>query len=111
MKRAELEAMLSLMHGSAVTLQRAFRGFVGRMAAAALRSEMAEFMTMLRMEESAADEEEFWRWNRWKRLQRDFSQFWDTSKAVLSNSSALEWNTHVEQLPVQQRAPPLVDAD
>jgi hypothetical protein len=105
MKRAELDAMLALMHGSAATLQRAFRGFVGRMAAAALRSEMAEFMTMLRMEESAADEEEYWRWNRWKRLQRDWSQFWATSKAVLSNNAALEWNTHVGRLPVQERVP------
>ena len=101
MKRAELEAMMALMHASATALQRAFRGFVGRMHAASLRAEMAEFMTMLRMEESAADEEEYWRWNRWKRLQRDWGQFWATSMAVLSNNSALEWNTHVDRLPVQ----------
>ena len=45
MKKAELEAMLALMNLSATTLQRAFRGFVGRMAAAEARAEMAEVRT------------------------------------------------------------------
>jgi hypothetical protein len=101
-KKAELEAMLALMHASATTLQRAFRGFVGRMDAAERRAEMAEFIAMLRMEESAAEEEDYWKENTFERLQRDWSIFWQTSKAVLSNSEALHFNTKKHLLPVQE---------
>jgi len=101
-KRAELEAILALMHGSATTLQRAFRGFVGRMDAAEKRAEMAEFIAMMRMEESAAEEEDYWKENTFERLQRDWSIFWQTSRQVLSNSEALSYNTRTHLLPVQE---------
>jgi hypothetical protein len=101
MKRAELEAMLALMHASATTLQRAFRGFVGRMAAAESRAELAEFIAMMRMEESAADEEEFWRTNTFTRIARDWQQFWETNAVMLSNSEVLPFNRHIDRLPVQ----------
>mmetsp|Transcript_56724 Transcript_56724/g.113654 ORF Transcript_56724/g.113654 Transcript_56724/m.113654 type:complete len:817 (+) Transcript_56724:1697-4147(+) len=101
-KKAELEAILALMHGSATTLQRAFRGFVGRMDAAEKRAEMAEFIAMMRMEESAAEEEDYWKENTFERLQRDWSIFWQTSRQVLSNSEALSYNTRTHLLPVQE---------
>jgi hypothetical protein len=41
---------------------------------------MAEFIAMMRMEEAAADEEDFWRTNHLRRWQRDWRVFWDTSK-------------------------------
>jgi len=42
---------------------------------------------MMRMEESAADEEEFWRINTFKRIARDWSQFWETNAAVKARFS------------------------
>lgn len=56
---------------------------------------------MMRMEEAAADEEEFWREHRVQRWQRDWKVFWETSKAVLSNSEALHFNTQLEKLKAQ----------
>jgi len=101
-KKAELDAMLALMNAAATSLQRCFRGFVGRMAAAEARAEMAEFIAMMRLEEAAADEEDFWRNNHLRRWQRDWRVFWDTSKAVLSNSEALKFNTRKHKLPVRE---------
>jgi hypothetical protein len=39
-KKAELEAMFALMTAAASSIQRVFRGFVGRMAAAEMRAEV-----------------------------------------------------------------------
>ena len=51
MKNAELEAMNALMNASAITMQRVFRGYVGKLKASVVRAEMADFIAMIRMEE------------------------------------------------------------
>merc|ERR1711871_110652 len=53
-KRAELEAMNALMTASAITIERVFRGYMGRIAASVARMEMAEFISMIRLEEAEA---------------------------------------------------------
>ena len=66
-KRAELEAMNALMTASAITIERVFRGYMGRIAASVARMEMAEFISMIRLEEAQADEDEYWRTHGWAR--------------------------------------------
>ena len=45
------------------------------MHAAEKRAEMAEFIAMIRME-AAADEEDYWRTHTYKRLMRDFKEWY-----------------------------------
>ena len=77
MKKAELEAMNALMNASAITMQRVFRGYVGKLRASVVRAEMADFIAMIRMEEAAADEEEYWRTHTFARIKRDIGSFFD----------------------------------
>ena len=70
MKKAELSAMNALMNASAITMQRVWRGYMGRLRASEVRMEMAEFIAMIRMEEAAADEEEYWRTHMFARFKR-----------------------------------------
>ena len=74
-KRAELEAMNALMTASAITIERVFRGYMGRIAASVARMEMAEFISMIRLEEAQADEDEYWRTHGWARLKRNVMMF------------------------------------
>ena len=71
MKKAELSAMNALMNASAITMQRVWRGYMGRLRASEVRMEMAEFIAMIRMEEAAADEEEYWRTHMFARFKRN----------------------------------------
>ena len=102
MKKAELEAMNALMHASALTMERAFRGYVGRMHAAEKRAEMAEFIAMIRMEEAAADEEDYWRTHTYKRLMRDFKEWYKglTKKEKISSEAEL-YNNALSELSVE----------
>lgn len=56
LRRAEIEAENALMRASAITLQRAYRGRLGRIAAEEQRLEIAEFISQIRAQE-AIDEE------------------------------------------------------
>merc|ERR1719197_2349557 len=75
MKKAELSAMNALMNASAITMQRVWRGYMGRLRASEVRMEMAEFIAMIRMEEAAADEEEYWRTHTFARFKRNIKLF------------------------------------
>ena len=70
-KRAEVEAMSALMTASAVTIERAFRGYQGRVHASVARMEMAEFISMIRLEEAQADEDEYWKTHQFASLKRN----------------------------------------
>jgi hypothetical protein len=99
MKKAELEAMNALMHASALTMERTFRGYVGRVHAAEKRAEMAEFIAMIRMEEAAADEEDYWRTHTFARIERDWKAFvasWTRKEKVSSEVEV--FNNHLNEL-------------
>lgn len=87
MKRAELEAMNALMNASAISMQRVWRGHLGRLKASEMRMEMAEFVAMIRMEEAAADEEEYWRTHFVARLKRDVKDF---GKSVVASALGIK---------------------
>ena len=70
-KAAELDALRHLVLAAAITVQRTYRGYLGRHAATVARMEMAEFISMLRAEEAAADERAYWRTHPVMRLRRD----------------------------------------
>ena len=70
-----MEAMNALMTASAITIERVFRGYMGRIAASVARMEMAEFISMIRLEEAQADEDEYWRTHGWARLKRNVMMF------------------------------------
>jgi hypothetical protein len=71
MKRNELWALNALLSSCAITGQRVYRGYLGRIYAKETRSEMAEFIAMIRMEEAVNDEDEYWRTHSWQRIKRD----------------------------------------
>ena len=56
---------------------------------------------MMRMEETAAEEEDYWRENWLQRWRRDYDEFFATASNVLSNAEALHFNTRIPRLPVQ----------
>ncbi|RYH22834.1 hypothetical protein EON65_18685, partial [archaeon] len=56
LKRAELGAMNALLNATAVTIQRIYRGFKGRCYAIVKRQEMAQFIALMRVQESQQDE-------------------------------------------------------
>ena len=56
MKRAELFAQFALVSAAAITAQRTFRGYMGKLKSSEMRAEMAEFISMIRMEDSLNDE-------------------------------------------------------
>lgn len=77
LKRAELGAMNSLLHASAIAIQRLFRGFVGREVAVQKRKELAHFIALMRVQETAQDEEIYWQthpWSRFKKNKREWME-------------------------------------
>jgi hypothetical protein len=71
LKRAEWEAMKAVMNAAATTLQRRWRGVLGRRVYADIRIEMAQFIAIVRLREADVDEEEFWVHHPWRRFKRD----------------------------------------
>lgn len=71
MKKAEQAALYALLSASAITAQRVFRGYLGKLKSAEVRSEMAEFIAMIRMEDASNDDNEYWNKHYWERLRRD----------------------------------------
>eukprot|EP01041_Mallomonas_annulata_P002218 gene2218-4307_t len=60
LKRAELSAMNALLHAAATSIQRYFRGYLGRVETLETRKEMAHFIALMRAQEAAEDEIDYW---------------------------------------------------
>ncbi|CAM9590838.1 unnamed protein product [Chrysoparadoxa australica] len=73
LKRAEIEALKAVLHEAATHIQRVFRGHLGRVEAAEVRMELAEFIVKLRVEEAEADVKEYWDTHRAARLSKTVS--------------------------------------
>jgi hypothetical protein len=71
LKRAELGAMNALLNSTAIAIQRVFRGFEARLFAVQKRTEMAQFIALMRVQESQQDEEIYWQTHPWSRFKRD----------------------------------------
>ena len=52
-------------------IQRVFRGYLGRLYYTILRTEIAQFIAIVRFQEADADEEEYWREHPWSRFKHD----------------------------------------
>ncbi len=77
LKRAELGAMNALLNATAITIQRVFRGHRDRNYAILKRTEMAQFIALMRIQESQQDEEIYWQthpWTRFKKNQKEWLQ-------------------------------------
>lgn len=75
LKRAELGAMNALLNATAICIQRYYRGYRARVFTIYKRMEMAQFIALMRVQESAQDEEVYWQthpWSRFKRRQKDW---------------------------------------
>ncbi|CAN0011752.1 unnamed protein product, partial [Choristocarpus tenellus] len=59
LKRAEIEALKAVMHEAATNIQKAYRGYLGRVGASEVRMELAEYITGLRLKEAQADMQEY----------------------------------------------------
>ena len=71
LKRAELGAMNALLNSTAIAIQRVFRGYEGRLFTVQKRTEMAQFIALMRVQESQQDEEIYWQTHPWSRFKRD----------------------------------------
>merc|ERR1711988_1009022 len=96
MKKAELEAMNALMNASAITMQRVFRGYVGKMKASEVRAEMAAFIALIRSEEAAQDEDDYWRTHTFQRLKRDFGDFINFYTSKESQATTQNYQNQVD---------------
>jgi hypothetical protein len=75
LKRAELGAMHALLNATAITIQRYYRGYRARVFTIIKRMEMAQFIALMRVQESQQDEEVYWQthpWSRFKRRQKEW---------------------------------------
>jgi hypothetical protein len=75
LKRAELGAMHALLTATAICMQRYWRGYVARCFAIQKRMEMAQFIALMRVQESEMDEELYWQthpWSRFKKTQNEW---------------------------------------
>lgn len=71
LKRAELGAMNALLNATAICLQRYWRGYMGRQFTIYKRTEMAHFIALMRVQESAVDEELYWQTHPWTRFKKN----------------------------------------
>lgn len=71
LKRAELGAMNALLNSTAIAIQRVWRGYEGRLFAVQKRTEMAQFIALMRVQESQQDEEIYWQTHPWSRFKRN----------------------------------------
>lgn len=71
LKRAELGAMNALLNSTAIAIQRVFRGYEGRLYAVQKRTEMAQFIALMRVQESQQDEEIYWQTHPWSRFKKN----------------------------------------
>ena len=77
MRRAELDAMRALKLAASITVERVYRGRLGRYRAESRRIELAEFIASIRSEEAQEEEEQFWRTHPFARWGRDARQLWE----------------------------------
>ncbi|CAN0476046.1 unnamed protein product [Ectocarpus sp. 12 AP-2014] len=65
-KRAEIEALKSVLHEAAVNVQRAYRGHLGRVEASEVRMELAEYIADIRVKEAESDIDDYWKTHKLK---------------------------------------------
>jgi hypothetical protein len=93
-KRAEMDAFTKIMAFAASTIQRLWRGYLGRSIARERKQEMAYYIAMVRLRESENDEAEYWKLHSMARYRRDLkkkvknSLFDENSRKVLGALSA-----------------------
>ncbi len=78
LKRAEMNALNIIMNAAATCLQRIWRGYLARLLAVETRAEMAYFIALMRAEESAADEDEYWKTHALARYKRGARSFYNS---------------------------------
>merc|ERR1711871_572137 len=71
LKKAEIGALNALLNYTATTIQRYYRGYVGRVINYETRLIMAQFMAEMRSLEADNDEEQYWETHPYTRFKRD----------------------------------------
>jgi hypothetical protein len=89
LKRAELGAMNALLNSTAIAIQRVFRGYEARLYAVQKRTEMAQFIALMRVQESQQDEEIYWQTHPWSRFKRDRREWLNEKLEKFRGSGAL----------------------
>jgi hypothetical protein len=89
LKRAELGAMNALLNSTAVAIQRVFRGYEGRLYAVQKRTEMAQFIALMRVQESQQDEEIYWQTHPWSRFKKNRREWLNAKLEKYRSTGAL----------------------
>jgi hypothetical protein len=75
LKSDELHAAHAMLTSAGVCVQRIFRGYSDRLYAVNKRTQMRQFISLMRVQESAQDEEMYWQthpWSRFKKTQKEY---------------------------------------
>jgi hypothetical protein len=89
LKRAELGAMNALLNSTAIAIQRVFRGYEGRLYAVQKRTEMAQFIALMRVQESQQDEEIYWQTHPWSRFKKNRKEWLNSKLEKYRTSGAM----------------------
>ena len=63
--------MTSLLTAAATAVQRIYRGYLARRFTVEKRTEMAQFIALMRVQEAQQDEEIYWQTHPWSRFKRN----------------------------------------
>ena len=69
-----------LLNAAAVCVQRYYRGYIARVLTVIMRTEMAQFIALMRVQEAQQDEEMYWQTHPWSRFKRDQNEWWNKRK-------------------------------
>jgi len=89
LKRAELGAMNALLNSTAIAIQRIYRGYAARLFAVQKRTEMAQFIALMRVQESQQDEEIYWQTHPWSRFKKNRREWLKAKMEEYQGGSAL----------------------
>ena len=88
LKKAEIGAINALLNAAAIFIQRIYRGYLARVEAIETRAQMAQFIALMRAQEAAEDEEQYWDTHPYSRFKRN-AKAWIDSKFRKDQASTL----------------------
>ena len=78
LKKAEIGAINALLNSAAIFIQRIYRGYLARLEAIETRAQMAQFIALMRAQEAAEDEEQYWDTHPYSRFKRNAKAYIDS---------------------------------
>jgi len=99
MKEGEITAARELFRAAATCAQRHWRGHMGREYTRDTRRQMANFISLQRLQETADDEEAYWDTHPYQRARAQFRSYWNMDKRTDKTNQVINMqNQHKEEV-------------